>query len=361
MRIVAPAILAYICSPYLSHAFSTQQQQQSQKHLAFVIHKNAVVRSSNTAVRMSAMEDDDFDDEDVELLKESQLQGNRREPTVQEISIMDDMITKLAAAKPYELPNAVSKAIRVVSSPRFFLRIAERADMATDEVEKERLSAFASNLVSTLEAVVSTTEDRMDERAAEVESVVKAAAEPDSGEFLVPLTVERIEAMRAVLNKLDEASLDEGFLSTVDAWMNKSQLDGMDGMVSILQKVLQIYAGTAIVRAREQLQANVGAAVSGKNQAQAAEALAGEDEKEEKPAKLLLEKLFAMDCDYWDMALEDALSSENDEISPDDVMAEVQKTIEGVVLGLENGSMAQRVQAEYLRELVSRIEKFETK
>merc|ERR1712232_653232 len=106
--------------------------------------------------------------------------------------------------------------------------------MATDEVEKERLSAFASNLVSTLEAVVSTTEDRMDERAAEVESVVKAAAEPDSGEFLVPLTVERIEAMRAVLTKLDETSLDEGFLSTVDAWMNKSQLDGMDGMVSIL-------------------------------------------------------------------------------------------------------------------------------
>lgn len=359
MRIVAPAILAYLCSPHLIHGFSTQQQP-SQKHLAFVNHKNAVVMSK-TAVRMSAMDDDDMDDDEVELLKESQLQGNRREPTVQEISIMDDMITKLAAAKPYELPNAVSKSIRVVSSPRFFLRIAERADMATDKVEKERLSAFASNLVSTLEAVVSTTEDRMDERAAEVESVVKAAAEPDSGEFLVPLTVERIEAMRAVLKKLDVSSLDEGFLSTVDAWMNKSQLDGMDGMVSILQKVLQIYAGTAIVRAREQLQANVGAAVSGKNQAQAAEALAGEDEKQ-KPAKALLEKLFAMDCDYWDRALENALSSDDtDEISPDDVMAEVQKTIEGVVLGLENGSMAQRVQAEYLRELVSRIEKFETK
>ena len=359
MRIVAPAILAYFCSPHLSHGFSTQQQQ-TQKQLAFVNDKNVVVRSK-TAVRMSAMEDDDNDDDEVELLKQSQLQGNRREPTVQEISIMDDMITKLAAAKPYELPNAVSKAIRVVSSPRFFLRIAERADMATDKVEKERLSALASNLVSTLEAVVSTTEDRMDERAAEVESVVKAAAEPDSGEFLVPLTVERIEAMRAVLTKLDESSLDEGFLSTVDAWMNKSQLDGMDGMVSILQKVLQIYAGTAIVRAREQLQANVGAAVSGKNQAQAAEALAGEDVKE-KPAKALLEKLFAMDCDYWDMALENALSSnDTDEISPDDVMAEVQKTIEGVVLGLENGSMAQRVQAEYLRELVSRIEKFESK
>eukprot|EP00957_Ditylum_brightwellii_P080896 6153765-Ditylum_brightwellii.AAC.1 len=65
---------------------------------------------------------------------------------------MDDMITKLADAKPYELPNAVSRAVRVVSSPRFFLRIAERADMATSDIEKEKLSALAENLVSTLEA-----------------------------------------------------------------------------------------------------------------------------------------------------------------------------------------------------------------
>jgi len=38
------------------------------------------------------------------------------------------------------------------------------------------------------------------------------------------------------------------------------------------------------------------------------------------------------------------------------LVSEVQKTMEGVVLGLENGSMAQRVQAEFLRELVTRIE-----
>ena len=35
---------------------------------------------------------------------------------------------------------------------------------------------------------------------------------------------------------------------------------------------------------------------------------------------------------------------------------EIQRTMEAVVLGLESGSMAQRVQAEYLKELLTRTE-----
>lgn len=290
----------------------------------------------------------------------SRLEGNRREPTLAEISAMDDMITKLANAKAYELPNAVSRAIRVVSSPRFFMRIAERADMTTDEVEKEKLSTLATNLVSTLEAVVSTTEDRLDERAKDVETVVKAAAEPESGEFLVPLTTNRIDAMRVALSNLDPSSLDEGFLSTVDAWMNKSHQDGMDGMVEILQKVLQIYAGSEISRARATLQANVGAAVSGESQEKADAIIEEEGKSGLKPAAALLEKLMEIDTDMWDTELKRKLSAEGD-VSPKSLIGEVQRTIEGVVLGLENGSMAQRVQAEFLRELVARIEAFEQK
>lgn len=83
--------------------------------------------------------------------------------------------------------------------------------------------------MNTLEVVVETTEEQLDERAKYVESVVKAAAEPDSGEFLVPLIPERLKAMRRKLRELDEAILDEGFLSTVDSFMNKSYLDGLDG------------------------------------------------------------------------------------------------------------------------------------
>lgn len=134
---------------------------------------------------------------------------------------MDDMIDKLADAAPYELPNAVSRAIRVVSSPQFFLRIAQRADMA-DSYEREKLSNLADSLVTTIQAVVEMTEDNLDERAKDVEKVVKAASEPDSGEFLVPLSKERIDDMRQAMRKLDIADLNEGFLSTVDAWMNKA-------------------------------------------------------------------------------------------------------------------------------------------
>jgi predicted transcriptional regulator len=159
----------------------------------------------------------------------SRIEGNQRDPTEEELAIMDEMITKLADAKPYDLPNAVRRAFRVCSSPQFFMRIAARADEATND-EKEKLSALASNLVATLDAVVSTTEDQLDERAKEVQNVVTAAAEPD-GEFLVPLSAERIQSMQDEVAKLDPAIIDEGFLSTVDAWMNKSHQDGLDGMV----------------------------------------------------------------------------------------------------------------------------------
>lgn len=292
-------------------------------------------------------------EEDFSPRRQSRFEGMQREPTAAELSIIDDMITKLSDAKPYELPNAVSRAIRIVSSPRFFLRIAERVDEAKDPIEKEKLSALADNLTNTIKAVVSMTEDSLDERAKDVEKVVKAASEPDSGEFLVPLSKERLDAMKSTLENLEAQNLDEGFLSTVDAWMNKAHQDGMDGMVTIMQKALQMYAGTAISRARIQLQANVGAAVSGEDQV-AADALAAAAAEGGNNAETLFEKILNTDTDEWDAEIRKGTAS--GDVSKDALVSEVQKTMESVILGLENGSMAQRVQAEYLRELVTRIE-----
>jgi len=274
----------------------------------------------------------------------------QRDPSAADLAVIDDMITKFADAKPYELPNAVSRAIRVVSSPRFFLRIAERADEAKDPMEKEKLSALAENLTNTIQAVVSMTEENLDERAKDVEKVVKAASEPESGEFLVPLSKERMNAMRSTLGELEVEDLNEAFLSTVDSWMNKAHQDGMDGMVAIMQKLLQIYAGTVISHARIQLQANVGAAITGEDQA-TADALAAESSS---AASSLFEKILKVDTEEWDVEIRKGM--ETGAISKDSLVSEVQKTMESVVLGLENGSMAQRVQAEYLRELVTRVE-----
>ena len=107
-----------------------------------------------------------------------------------------------------------------------------------------------------------------------------------------------------------------------------------DGMVEILQKCLQQYSGVSILRARE-LQKN---------------------EKDDN-AKLF-DKLLSMDTDRWDAEIRNGIK-ETDGLTTQSLIAEIQKTMETVVLGLENGSMAQRVQAEFLRELVSRVEAVE--
>jgi hypothetical protein len=263
----------------------------------------------------------------------SRIEGNQRDPNEKELKIMDEMIDKMANAEPYELPNAVRRAFRVCSSPRFFMRIAERTDMASGEIEKEKLTALANNLATTVQTVVTTMEERLDERSKEVEQVVQKAAEPESGEFLVPLTVERIKAMRQALLDLEPSKLDEGFLSTVDAWIVKSHQDGMDGMVGILQKLLQQYAGVQVVRAY------------------------GQQNVEETAASKLFEKLMQTDTDSWEREIQQGLKAEG--LTSFGLIAEIQRCMENVVLGLENGSMAQRIQAEYLKELVTRVEKLQ--
>ena len=127
----------------------------------------------------------------------------------------------------------------------------------------------------------------------------------------------------------------------------------MDGMVTIMQKALQIYAGTVISRARIQLQANVGAALSGETQVAADDAAAGLASTDS-AASSLFEKLLHVDTDSWDTEIRKGIDSEG--VTKESLVSEVQKTMESVILGLENGSMGQRVQAEFLRELVMRIE-----
>ena len=126
----------------------------------------------------------------------------------------------------------------------------------------------------------------------------------------------------------------------------------MDGMVTIMQKALQIYAGTVISRARIQLQANVGAALTGETQVAADDAAAGLASTDS-AASALFEKLLHVDTDSWDVEIRKGI---DEGVTKESLVGEVQRTMESVILGLENGSMGQRVQAEFLRELVTRIE-----
>lgn len=109
-----------------------------------------------------------------------------------------------------------------------------------------------------------------------------------------------------------------------------------DGMVEILQKCLQQYSGVSILRARKQ----------------------GKEQSSDSAVAKLFDRLLEIDSNGWDAEIRSGIKA--DDLSPKSLIAEIQKTMETVVLGLENGSMAQRVQAEYLRELVSRVESIDS-
>ena len=314
MKFCSAAVLLLSSIVPSATAFLPQQQQQQRSRNA----KNNVYRKEKTTATAAITTSRLF-----EQNKGSLIEGNQRNPSDQEKQLMDEMITKLADAKPYELPNAVRRAFRVVSSPQFFLRIAERADTAIDEEEIEKLAALASNLVATLEVVVETTEETLDERAKEVEEVLKAAADLETGEFLVPLLPEQVQRMRVVVENLEPYSLDEGFLSTVDAFMNKSHQDGMDGMVEILQKCLQQYSGVSILRARKNQQQQQ------QQQQKDKESSSSSSESSTTTttaASELFEKLLKIDTAIWDEEIQKGVSSISD-MSTQKLINEIQKTM----------------------------------
>lgn len=80
-------------------------------------------------------------------------------------------------------------------------------------------------------------------------------------------------------------------------------------------------------------------------------------ENEETAEAALFESLLKTDTDAWDATITAGIA---DGASAADLTSEVQRTMESVVLSLDNGSMQQRVMAEYLRELVTRIKALET-
>ena len=99
--------------------------------------------------------------------------------------------------------------------------------------------------------------------------------------------------------------------------------DGLDGMVVIFQKLLQLWA------AEELVAAGAGNAV--------------------------LERLLLVDEEEWSGIL--AAAIEAGETDAEAMQAAVQGCVERVVLQQASGSYGQRVQAEFLRELLSRLRK----
>lgn len=253
--------------------------------------------------------------------------GNANMPSQAEY---DALIGEMLETAPYELPSIVSRSLKVVSSPSFFVRIAELNDQARSNEEKNKLAALADTVMTTLDVIVRRTEEQADTSAETLQSILAVAAEED-GEFLVPLSAAKALALRAaVLERMPV--LDDSFLSTVNAWMRKSEETGLSGMVTILQNVLQQYASTSLMK-------NPSLTATSKPET----------------AADLLDKIMATDPATWDAAIASELGSDDAVCDTESLLGEVQLRIETTVLAQGAGSASQQVQAEYLRELTDRI------
>lgn len=234
-----------------------------------------------------------------------------------ELAAVDAVIDLLLEAKDEEeLAKTVAENV-LAFDQQMWMRFASRSDGAETAEEKTRLMEAAGKCMKLVEAMVERTESTIEEASSGVQQVVGAAADPASGEFDVPLKADALERMKSAL---ETVAVDERMLNTIYAWIRKSDENGLDGMVHILQRLLQLYAAREL------------------------------DEK-----KTPLDTVIRATAEEWTMHFIDV---SKDGYSETAFVKDLQRRMEGVVLNLPNGSYAQRVQAEYLKEIEDRGKEF---
>lgn len=240
--------------------------------------------------------------------------GSDAPPTdaVSEVANMDSLIDLLVAADEEALVKLVAENV-LSFDQKMWIRIASRSDAAESQEDKDNLMAMAGKCMKLVEAMVEQTENTIQESSKLLETIVAQAADPDTGEFDVPLQQASVERLRKAV---DGAVVDERMLNTVYAWIRKSDEDKMDGMVHILQILLQCYAARELDTGATPLDEVIGAA-----------------------------------ADEWPKKFDEVIKGG---FSEEAFVRDLQKRMEGVVLNLPNGSYAQRVQAEYLKEVEDR-------
>ncbi|KAL4431208.1 hypothetical protein ABPG75_006464 [Micractinium tetrahymenae] len=244
---------------------------------------------------------------------------------VQELDALIDAL--LAKKGAQELAQAVAENIMSFNQ-RFWLRLATRSDAAQEEEEKQQLAALAKVVMQLVDSMVKRTNEQLTESTSLLQDILRAAADPQTGEWQLPLAPSQVEAMKGVM-AANAAALDEGLLASCYSWMRKASDDKLDGMVALLQKVLQVYACLQLGQAQ---------AGSGGGSGSGSDAL--------------LDELLAADEALWGRLIRQRAA--DGDVSEPALMEALQRRMEGVVLGLPSGSYAQRVQAEYLKELEER-------
>ena len=138
----------------------------------------------------------------------------------------DALIAKLRAAPLDGLTAIVANDMKAIDQ-RFFLRLAELADAADDEADRDSIAELASSVASSVETLLRLADEKIQDDGSKAQAILQIAAS-ESGEFEVPIPAERAAAVRAAIRERG-GSLDDGFVATIKAYMSKADKDGARG------------------------------------------------------------------------------------------------------------------------------------
>lgn len=201
------------------------------------------------------------------------------------------------------------------------------SDEATDEFEKLQIQQLAGLVASTTETLLARVDEQVDQDATTVQELLGKLALPN-GEFVLPVPAEQLEQCRAEMQRRGLESLDEGFVATVKAYMQKASDDGLASMVDVLRCLLQTFAA-------ERLRGLLPTGVSDGTQ-------------------LALSELLSAQPEAWDGVFAARVTGESAVCSAEELVDVLQDRMGEVVLGMPAGSVVQGVIAEYLSELLNR-------
>jgi len=232
---------------------------------------------------------------------------------------------QLRESTPQQMPQILAANMKNIDQ-RLFLRLAEMSDAEEDEFERLRIRQLATAVTSSLEQLIAKADAQLNVDATAVQTLLRVMALPN-GEFEVPVPEERMQAVRAEI-RAQLSTLDEGFVGTTKAYMQKASDDSLEGMVEVLRELLQAFAA-------ERLAALVDGRV---------------DETVRGPLLALLKA----SPRAWDDEMRKQLTSADASCGADELLACLQDQMGEVVLGMPAGSAVQTVLAEYLSELLTR-------
>ena len=243
--------------------------------------------------------------------------GNKN---ISDVAALDGLINQLlnAHGESDDVLQKVCIENIMAFDQQMWLRMASRIDNVNTDEEKDAIADVMSKCMKIIEATLKKAEETIDRSSEQLQRIISAAADQTTMEFDVPL---KSDALRRMEAEIKNCTVDEGMLNTTYAWIRKSDEDKMNGMVHILQKFLQVYA-------------------------------AGELNKNKAP---LDELLGCSNTDDWPVVFQKLVNEGYGEVA---FTKELQQRMEEVVLGLTNGSYAQRVQAEYLKEVEERSKEY---